>query len=106
MDLNKIREALDSGMPNPVIKSRILSIIGLSDDSVMQLMEVVNSRMQSDKQLIEDSNLEVSRAALHIKSPSLSESSFILTEIGKHYEKYNDRIHCCFNIQFPNKETI
>jgi CRISPR/Cas system CSM-associated protein Csm5 (group 7 of RAMP superfamily) len=104
MELNKIKEIIDSSITDSLKIKLILGVIADSDDAIPHVLEMLNSERSKNKEVIKDMNLELSRADSFVGcrdrwKGELFEKQmvFLQEEIAKFYEKYNDTkgvFHC------------
>jgi hypothetical protein len=67
----------------------------------------LNIEREQSKELILDSNMELSRALITLQDPNIGkkkpkpyiELDFVVGEIKKHYLKWQDKIKCTFKIK-------
>jgi hypothetical protein len=82
---------------------KIISIYLSDDDEVIpNLLSLFEANLEAKKELILDSNLELSRALIFINKKNSTKGfnkDFVMGEIKKHYIKWKDTIKCCFNIE-------
>lgn len=99
MNLNKIKEALNSGMPNELIRMTILEIISNDESAIPQLLEILNHERSRKKQLIADMNLELSRSYLALEEPIFRKDGFVVKKIKEFYETNKDQVSNLFEKQ-------
>jgi hypothetical protein len=107
MNIEDIRAIVNNdNLPKQVQKNYILSIIAKDEDAIPLIMEILNFERQEKKELILDSNMELSRALITLQDPNIGkdkpkpyiELAFVVGEIKKHYLKWQDKIRCCFKV--------
>lgn len=106
MDLVKIKEIVNNDeLPNFIKEHRLLTVLSNNDDIIPIILKILEFQRKEQRELLIDTNLELSRAFVLIdntKVQSLNiivpEPSFIVSEIRKHYKKWQHKIRCCFNI--------
>lgn len=99
MKIDLIKSIVNSNMPIEYQKQSICSIIGNDDDSIGIIFEIIKERTRQDKELIIDTNLELSRALVYVDNPKSIKRDFVKGEIHKHYLKWKDTIKCCFKFK-------
>lgn len=117
MNLKKIKEIVDHKIYDDQTKERLIIEHLATDESVTPaILKILLSEREMKKQLIQDMNLELSRADVHIQHPDLAsgESSnkksdkklneqkakeFVLNHITGFYIKYKGIVTHCFNKQ-------
>jgi hypothetical protein len=100
MDINKIREVVnDAAIPYESKKNIIISIIAHDQDVIPAILVILQAEREVSKELLSDTNLELSRALIHIDNPKYMEKRFVIGEIKRHYLKWQHKIRCCFKFQ-------
>jgi len=108
MDINSIKLIIDKeGIPQDIKEEMILSIIAKDENTIPYMLSVLGEEREQNKALIQDSNLELSRALLALQDPNVGkkrpkpyiELDFVINEIKKHYIKWQHNIRCCFKIK-------
>lgn len=108
MDIKKIKEIVNNNsLPEQMQKNYILSIIAKDEDVIPLVMEILNYERAEKKELLLDSNMELSRALITLQDPNIGktkpkpyiELDFVIGEIKKHYLKWQDKIKCCFKVE-------
>lgn len=105
MNLNEIKKVLDSRIPNDAKERLILLIIADDKNAIPTILQILENERNLNKDLIADSNMELSRALVVLKSDNLKWSKKIIAdpkwvagEIIKHYKKWSKHIKCNFKI--------
>lgn len=123
MDLEKIKEIVNSNSFAGVKEQLILSVIAADKNSLPTILSIMDMERKQKNELISEMNLELSRANVHIQNPTLLSGSgndskskisqerkamsaklFILTNISKFYQKWSHTIGHCFNMESSNEE--
>ena len=107
MKIDHIRQVVNSSLPEPVMRSVILSVIAEDKNAIPDILEILNSERKQNKELLLETNAELSRALLTLIDPNLGkkkpkpyiELAFVVNEIKKHYIKWKDKIKCNFKIE-------
>lgn len=106
MDLNKIKTIIDSELPKELKEETILSIIADDEESIPIILQFLHEERKTKKELILDTNAELSRALVVLKDKNLkytkkiiSEPKWVADEIIKHYQKWKNHIKCNFRIE-------
>jgi len=107
IDLKRITQILNTdGLPDMVKHNLILNVIADDKDAVPYILDMLNHERETSKELLLDTNLELSRALVFIEDEKVQkvkktriDVSFVSGEIRKHYLKYADQIRCCFQIK-------
>jgi len=96
MDLDKIKEILNAGLPADVQRRFILKIIADDEEAIPTVLEILSYEREKRKKLVIDMNLELSRAHLTIEKPEINKDHFVEKQIIKFYHKNKDQIGHCF----------
>ena len=105
MDIDIIKDIVNSDSPNHLKENQLLFHLAKSESCIPTLLRILDRERSSNKELITDMNLELSRAHIYIdmmrESKEDSKGSFnkgfILDEIAKFYFKYKQVVTHCFN---------
>ncbi len=115
MDISKIALIVNSIQLDSSAKEElIIQVIAEDPKAIPLIMKMLAQERSSNKELILDMNLELSRAHLHIKHPTLASGGkskkeevqlmqareFVLDKITEFYVKYRGKIRNCFNMNF------
>lgn len=111
MNLEKIKEILDYQIPNDHKESLILSTIADDPKAIPTILEILQIERDRNKELLLDTNLELSRAVIVLNDENLkwtkkiiAEPSWIVEQIKKHYKKWKGYIRPCFPINGVENE--
>lgn len=107
MNVKAIKELVGMAESDEQIEWGIISILSEDKEVIPTLLGILEEERQTQKQLLQDTNLELSRALITLIDPNLGkkkpkpyiELSFVVGEIMKHYKKWEDTIRCCFKIK-------
>lgn len=106
MNLDKIKTIINSDLPENLKKETILSIISDDEDAIPLILSILSDERKRKKDLLLDTNFELSRALIVLKDSNLkynkkiiSEPKWVVDEIIKHYQKWKDYIKCCYKIK-------
>ena len=108
MNIDKITKIVNSEhLPEDIKEQMIISVLADDPKVIPIMMEILEQERLSKKELISDSNLELSRALVTLQDPNLGkvkpkpyiELDFVIGEIKKHYLKWEGVIRCCFKIK-------
>ena len=105
MDIKKIKEIVNSSIPEEVMPDYILSIIANDKKAITYILEILKHERHIHEELILDTNAELSRAYLVLNDKNLkwnkkviTEPTWVVEQIKLHYEKWKDVIRCNFKI--------
>jgi DNA-binding transcriptional MerR regulator len=101
MNLQKIKEILELGIPDGEKENYILGVIADDENAIPTIMKILDHERQNHKELIQDTNNELSRAVVVLNDKSLkwgkkiiAEPSWIVEQVKKHYKKWHEYIRC------------
>lgn len=98
MDLKLIKETLNSSLKNDIKEAIILSIIAEDDKAIPYLLKILNYERTQRKDLLNDTNLNLSRALIILDDKSMKKhTTFAVDEIKKHYIKWKHSVRCVFS---------
>ena len=87
----------------------IIAIIAMDKNVIPNILAILESERASKEELIKDQNVELSRALVVLKDPSLkwgkkiiANPKWVVSEIIRHYKKWKGTIGCCFNVEELN----
>lgn len=105
MDIKSIKQIVNSNLSEEYQKNAILSIIANDKKAIPYILEILNNERKENKELILDSNMELSRALIVLDDDNLKSNKKVVTdpkwvagEIKKHYLKWKNVITCNFKI--------
>lgn len=96
MDLKAIKSIVNSNIPESAQRTMILTVIGRDETAISSVLTMVEETRKENKELLLDTNLELSRALVYVDNPKSIDRDFVKGEIHKHFLKWKDRIKCCF----------
>jgi hypothetical protein len=105
MDIKKIKQIVNSDLPTDYQEKAILSILANDKKAIPYIMEILDNERKQSKELILDTNSELSRALLVLNDENLKSNTkivadpkWVVGEIKKHYLKWKDCIKCNFKV--------
>lgn len=99
MDIRAIKTILEiEEWDDELKKKAILNVIASDDKSVTLLSEIIQMRFERDQDLINELNLNLSRAATFIHGNSQAERSFVMDRLESFYSNHRKRLKDCFNL--------
>jgi len=104
MDIKSIKQIVNSNLPADYQEKEILAILADDKKVVPYIMEILQNERNRNKELLLDTNMELSRALITLDTnlsaaKGRKQTNFVVGEIKKHYMKWKDYIKCCFNVQ-------
>lgn len=106
MDIKSIKQIINSDLPIDYQEKAIFSIIADDKKAIPYIMEILDNERKQTKELLLDTNVELSRALIVLNDNYLkynkkvvADPKWVVGEIKKHYLKWKDYIKCCFNVQ-------
>ena len=105
LQVKEIKKIVNSNLPEAVQAMQIINVIASYENAIPIILEILQSERQSKSELVQDMNLELSRAHIYIEL--LKESSeereegfnksFVIEKITEFYSKYKGMVRHCFN---------
>jgi hypothetical protein len=107
MDIKSIKQIVNSDLPNDYQEKAILSILADDKKVIPYIMEILENERKQSRELILDTNAELSRALIVLKDDNLKYNSkkiiadpkWVVGEIIKHYQKWKDYVKCNFKVE-------
>lgn len=106
MDIKCIKEIVNSNLPLDYQEKAILSVLANDTKVIPYIMEILDNERKQNKELLLDTNVELSRALIVLDDDNLkankkvvSDPKWVAGEIKKHYLKWKDYIKCTFKVQ-------
>ncbi len=108
MRIDLIRQVILDDWPDDLTEDLIIGILARDEKLIPTLLDILASERSEKSKLIEDMNLELSRAEIGLDNDALNEDDFIQKEIKKFYTKYKDQVGHCFKdygkLEEPKKD--
>ena len=105
MDIKTIKQIVNSNLPADHQERAILSVLADDKKVIPYIMEILDNERKQTKELLLDTNAELSRALIVLKDDNLrynkkvvADPKWVVGEIKKHYLKWKDYIKCTFNV--------
>ena len=102
MNLKTLKQILELELPEDTIKEMVLQELASYENTIPNILKIIDTERKNKKELIFALNLNLSRAHIYLESDqrkeprsSPMEKSFLMNEIQKFYEENN--ISHCFN---------
>lgn len=117
MDIEKIRQIVNNEQsPVDHMENGIIQVLAKDQNVIPMILKIIEVERNKKDELIMDMNLELSRAEVHIKNPTLASGinstkekdyplkfeqakEYVLNHITAFYVKYKGVITHCFNKQ-------
>ncbi len=106
MDIKSIKQIVNSDLPSDYQEKAILSILADDKKVIPYIMEILENERKQSKELILDTNSELSRALIVLNDDNLksnkkivAEPKWVVGEIKKHYLKWENYIKCNFKVE-------
>jgi hypothetical protein len=110
MNIKKITEIVNLPIPEEMKKSYIIDVLAQDKTVIPTILKILEEERYTNKELLLDTNLELSRALVVLKDKNLkwdkniiTDPKWVIGEIIKHYQKWKNYIGCCFNIKELNE---
>jgi hypothetical protein len=103
MNINKIRKIFEDGWGDEDAEHMLIAALAEDENIIPTIMDILNYERKRRKKLLDEMNLELSRAHLTIEKPEINKNHFVEKAICKFYRKNKDQIgHCFANMdKFP-----
>ena len=105
MDIKRIKQIINSNLPIDYQERKILSILAEDRKVIPYIMEILENERRQSKELILDTNFELSRALAVLNDENLksnkkavADPKWVAGEIKKHYHKWQNHIKCNFKV--------
>ena len=106
MDIKKIRDLLNSEIPDDMQEYWLKRLIANDEEAIPDILQLLAIERQEKKEIIEEMNLQLSRADIGLDNPKvINKNGFIQNEIREFYAKYKDHIGHCFR-KYTKEELI
>ena len=106
MNIKSIKTIVNSDYPDLVKEQMIIATLSSDEKVIPLILEILNQEREVNKELILDTNAELSRALIVLQDKNLkynkkiiADPPWVVGEIIKHYKKWKDYIGCCFKIK-------
>lgn len=106
MNIKSIKAIVNSDYPDLVKEQMIIATLSSDEKVIPLILEILNQEREVNKELILDTNVELSRALIVLQDKNLkynkkiiADPQWVVGEIIKHYKKWKDYIGCCFKIK-------
>ena len=97
MNLSYIKTVIEKkGVPNEIKEDLILKELAESPKSIPFMLKMLEYERVQQKELLLDTNLELSKALLCIVKPKTMKKDWAIEQIKNHYKKWAHKIRCCF----------
>lgn len=105
MDIKTIKTIVNGNQPNDIKEMLVIGVLATDKNAIPMVMKILETERKSQKELVQDLNLELSRAHIYIdmrpeqkkESKESFNKGFLLDEISKFYIKYKGKVTHCFN---------
>ena len=106
MDINKIKEIVNSPLPEIYKEKAILSVLAADKKVIPYIMEILNYEREKNIEIITDFNVELSRALVALDDENVKSNKkakldpkWVAGEMRKHYLKWQDFVKCGFVVK-------
>ncbi len=96
MNLQEIKEAVNSGLPNEYIERIIIKILSKDENVIPLMMEIIEIERAAKKELTTEMNLLLSKAHVGLDEKKFNKDNFMQKEIIAFYKKYEGVVGHCF----------
>jgi len=103
MDIKKIKEIVNSSLPESYQEKAILSVLATDKKVIPYIMEILDYERETNSEIILDFNVELSRALVTLEDANVKSNKkaildpkWVAGEVRKHYQKWQEFIRCGF----------
>jgi hypothetical protein len=104
MNLQELKSIINSGLPDDVVKSKIINSIAKDENVIPVVMKILERERQFKKEIHEEMNVLLSKAHVGLDDNKFNEGNFMQKEIIEFYTKYKGYIGHCFKNLFRNEK--
>lgn len=105
MNIKALKVIINSDLPDNFKEAQVMNILANDEKVIPKIMDILEQERRSKKELIQDLNLELSRAHCYIEdvvetkkqAKNNFNKKFVIGEIKKFYIKYKSIVTHCFN---------
>lgn len=105
MDINELKEIINSGLPDETIKSLIITSIAKDENVIPVVMKILERERQLKKEIHEEMNVLLSKAHIGLDNWKANKDNFIQKEIIEFYTKYSGVVGHCFKNLFKDDKV-
>ena len=104
MDIQKIKEIVNSSMIEEYKQKAILSVLAEDKKVIPYIMEILQYERDMNQEVILDFNVELSRALVALEDVKSNKKAkvdpkWVAEEVRKHYIKWQHFIKCIFLVE-------
>lgn len=88
MDLNKIKEIVNSDIPNEYKEYSIVEVLANDENVIPTIMKILDRDREFKKEISQEMNLLLSKAHIGLEDPKFNGDGFMQKEIIEFYTKY------------------
>ena len=106
MNLKEIKQIVNNSiLPDSLKEQAIITILSQDKEVIPTIMQILNEERNTNRELLLDTNAELSRALIVLDDANLkftkkiiADPKWVVGEIKNHYIKWKDYIKCTFKI--------
>ena len=100
MNVEELKSIINSGLPDDVVKSKIINSIAKDENVIPVVMRILERERQFKKEIHNEMNVILSKAHIGLDDKKFNKGNFIQKEIIDFYTKYKGYVGHCFKILF------
>ena len=104
MNLQELKSIINSGLPDDVVKSKIINSIAKDENVIITIMKVLESERKFKNEIHDEMNVLLSKAHIGLDDKKFNDGNFMQKEIIEFYTKYKGYVGHCFKNLFGNEK--
>ena len=104
MNLQELKSIINSGLPDDVVKSKIINSIAKDENVIITIMKVLESERKFKNEIHDEMNVLLSKAHIGLDDKKFNYGNFMQKEIIEFYTKYKGYVGHCFKNLFGNEK--
>jgi len=96
MDIKKIRDLLNSDIPEEMQEYYLKYLISGDERAIPDILDILAAERVRKKEILDDINVLLSKADIGLDEPEINKDGFMQAEIKAFYAKYKNQIGHCF----------
>lgn len=102
MNLDKIKEIVNSDLPRVFQRKKILETIALDEDALPDIIHIIEFEKVYKDQLIRELNMALSKGLVALEQTKIltdKERQDFISDIKEFYLKWQNRVKCFFKVE-------
>jgi hypothetical protein len=96
MDLTELSGIINSGFPNDIKETMIISSLANDKKVITTILQLLESERMQEKELLLEMNVLLSKAEIGLENKKMNSKNFINKQIIDFYIKHKSKIGHCF----------